>query len=179
MTILPQPKRTSSPWSLLYRLRMLLWSTTWTVSCRLTPKPFNSYRIFVLRLFGAIIDRGCFVHQRAVISHPWHLVMRCGSCLGDSVHIYSLAPVILGPGVVVAQQAYLCTATHDFNQHSYPLITRPITIQEDAFIGARAFILPGITIGARSIVGACSVVTRSIDPQLIVAGNPAKPIRKR
>lgn len=158
---------------------MLLWSTTWTISCRLTPKPFNCYRLFVLRLFGATIDRGCFVHQRAVISHPWHLVMRCGSCLGDSVHIYSLAPVILGPGVVVAQQAYLCTATHDFNQYSYPLITRPITIQEDAFIGARAFILPGITIGARSIVGACSVVTRSIEPTLIVAGNPAKPIRKR
>ena len=49
----------------------------------------------------------------------------------------------------------------------------------DAFVGARTFIMPGVTIGARSIVGACSVVTKDIPEAVIAAGNPCKVLRPR
>ena len=50
-------------------------------------------------------------------------------------------------------------------------------VGEDAFVGARAFIMPGVTVGAGSIVGAMSVVTKDVPPQVTVAGNPIRVIR--
>jgi putative colanic acid biosynthesis acetyltransferase WcaF len=60
-----------------------------------------------------------------------------------------------------------------------PLLAGPITIGEDAFVGARAFVMPGIAIGARSIVGACSVVTDNVPEDVIAAGNPCRVIKSR
>ena len=173
-----QPHKFSSPWSLQYRLYLLTWMTTWSLICRWTPKPFNRLRIYVLRLFGARIGSHVFVHQRARIAHPCNLELGDGCCLGDAAHLYNLAPIFIRPGATVAQEAYLCTASHDFSIHSHPLITSPIVIEEDAFIGARAFVLPGVSVGRGSIVGACSVVTRSVPPHKTVAGNPARFIKK-
>jgi putative colanic acid biosynthesis acetyltransferase WcaF len=59
------------------------------------------------------------------------------------------------------------------------LITKKITIHKNVFIGARAFVMPGITIGANVIVGACAVVTKDVLPSTVVVGNPAKFINKR
>jgi putative colanic acid biosynthesis acetyltransferase WcaF len=173
--ICPQPLRTSSPWSLVYRSRLFLWGIVWTFFCCWTPKPFNGFRLIVLRLFGAQVSDSAFVHQRARIAHPWNIVMGPGACLGDRAQAYSLSLIDIQAGATVAQEAYLCTGTHDFSQSTYPLTVSPIVIEPDAFVGARAFVLPGVTIGRGAIVGACSVVTRSVPPYATVAGNPARP----
>jgi len=55
---------------------------------------------------------------------------------------------------------------------------RPIKICDDAWIGAKCIILPGVTIGEAAIIGAGSVVTKNVDPYTLVAGNPAKFIKK-
>jgi putative colanic acid biosynthesis acetyltransferase WcaF len=59
------------------------------------------------------------------------------------------------------------------------LVIRKIVVGPQAFVGARAFILPGIAVGARAIVGAASVVTRDVPPSAVVAGNPTRFIRMR
>ncbi len=82
-------------------------------------------------------------------------------------------------GATVAQEAYLCTGTHDFSDSSFQLITKKITIENNAFIGVRAMIMPGITIGPNAIVGAQSVVTKNVETSQIVAGNPACEIGQR
>jgi putative colanic acid biosynthesis acetyltransferase WcaF len=174
--ILTHSTRGSSPWNLLYRMRLFLWASSWTLLCRWTPKPLNPFRVAVLRIFGARISPGAFIHQRARIAHPWNLTMGVGACLGDRAHAYSLSLIDIQAGATVAQEAYLCTGSHDFNQPAYPLAVSPIVIEQDAFIGARAFVLPGLTIGRGAIVGACSVVTRSVAPHATVAGNPARPL---
>lgn len=56
--------------------------------------------------------------------------------------------------------------------------TAPVTIADDVFIGMNSLILKGVTIGARSVIGAGSVVTRDVPPNTIVAGNPAQIIRQ-
>ena len=82
-------------------------------------------------------------------------------------------------GATVAQEAYLCTGTHDFKDPSFQLITKNITVEDNAFVGVQAMIMPGIKIGKNAIVGAQSVVTKNVKPNQIVAGNPAREIGLR
>lgn len=66
-----------------------------------------------------------------------------------------------------------------FSQPGMPLVPAKIVIGDDAFIGARAFVLPGVTVGARAVIGACSVVTHDVPSDVIAAGNPCRVLRKR
>lgn len=166
--------RGASPWSLGQRVRMLLWEYAWLLLCAWTPKPLNPWRLLVLRAFGATIEGRPFVHQRARIQMPWNIHLAHQACVGDRAHLYSLDRIHLAAGAVIAQEAYLCAGTHDFESPALPLLTAPIEVGEHAFIGARAFVLPGLRIGARAVVGACSVVTRDIPPAARVKGNPAR-----
>lgn len=171
--------KTQSPWTLRTRIRMLLWECCWSLLCRWTPKPLNRWRLFWLRLFGARIHGVPFVHQRARIPIPWHLTLHDRSCLGDRTNAYTLGEIEIEAGAIVAQEAYICTGTHDFDDGSLPLVTKKITIRRDAFIGARVFILPGVEVGEGAIVGAGAVVTANVEPFTINAGNPSRMLRKR
>lgn len=171
-----QASRYASPWSRHYRLRQVLWEIAWHLLCVWTPKPCNPWRLFVLRCFGATLRGQPFVHQRVRIDHPWNLILQHKACLGDRAHAYCLDVVEIGPGACVAQEAYLCTGTHDLRDPAWPLQTAPIYIGADSFIGARAFLMPGVCVGERSIVGACAVVTRSVPVETKVVGNPARPL---
>ncbi len=168
-----------SPWSLGVRVKVLLWEVCWRVLCSWTPKPLNAWRLFWLRRFGATVHGAPFVHGRASVIRPWNLTLHERSCLGDGAVAYCLAAVELGVGATLAQEAYLCTGTHDFEQPHIPLKTAAIVVGEHAFIGLRAIVLPGVTIGAGSVVGAGAIVTRDTDAWVIVGGNPARPIGRR
>ncbi len=133
----------------------------------------------MLGLFGARLEGRPFVHPRARIQIPWHLRLRDRACLGDRAAAYSLGPIEIGAGATVAQEAYLCTGTHDFSHPALPLQTAGIVIGSGAFVGARAFVLPGVSIGEGAIVGAAVVVTREVPDWAIVAGNPAREIGRR
>lgn len=164
----------ASPWSRAQKIRMLLWEVSWLLMCNWTPKPMNAWRLMWLKLYGATIYGRPFVHQRAKIAIPWHLTMHDRACLGDGAVAYSLGEIELMPDCTVAQEAYLCTGTHDFTHSARPLQTGKIVIGKSAFIGARAFVMPGVTVGDSAIVGACSVVTKNVDASARVAGNPAR-----
>ena len=169
----------ASPWSAGDRWRMLVWEYCWTLFCSWTPKPANAWRLFWLRAFGAKMYGTPFVHQRARIAIPWNLTMHDRACLGDRANAYTLGEVEIGARATVAQEAYLSTGSHDFTEPEIPLVTGKITIGEDTFLGARTFVMPGITIGARSVIGACSVVTRDVPADAIAAGNPCRVLRNR
>jgi len=110
---------------------------------------------------------------------PWKLRLEDHATLGEGVIVYNLGHVTLKARSTVAQFSYLCAGSHDVNQRTLPLITGPITIGEDVFVGAKAMILPGVFVGKEAVVGAGSVVTKDVQPHVVVAGNPAKPIGKR
>jgi putative colanic acid biosynthesis acetyltransferase WcaF len=117
-----------------------------------------------------------FVHSSARIQIPWNLTMEHRACLGEHANAYSLGKIDIQEGATIAQEAYLCTGTHDFNDPSLQLITKPITVGKNAFIGARAMILPGVRIGKNAVVGAMAVVTKNVGPNIIAAGNPSSNI---
>src|SRR5579864_9786061 len=168
-----------SPWSGSNRLLRVLWEFCWFIFCAWTPKPLNEWRLFWLRVFDAKIEGTPFVHQRARIAIPWNLTLHDRACLGDRTNAYSLGEIEIGARATVAQEAYLSSASHDFADPAMPLTVAKITIAEDAFIGARAFVLPGVRIGARAVVGACSVVTKDVPDDMIAAGNPCRVLKPR
>jgi len=175
----PQSSAYASPWTFSQRVKLLAWQICWAVFCAWTPKPFNRWRIAWLKLFGGKVVGRPFIHQRARIQMPQNLTLHDRACLGDGANAYSLGPIEVGKGATVAQEAYLCAGTHDFADRHTPLMTAPIVIGPYAFVAARAFVLPGVTIGEGAVLGAMSLATADLSPWTIYAGTPAKPIKQR
>ena len=178
-TVFNQNSSYDSPWTKSQRMKMLVWEYVWLLFCIWTPKPANQWRLFWLKLFGCKIFGKPFVHQRARIQIPWNLILHDRACLGDRANAYNLGVVEIFEHATVGQEVYLCTGTHAFEQPEMNLITCKITIEKNVFIGARAFIMPGITIGENAIIGAGSLVIKNVDKNTIVGGNPAKFIKSR
>ena len=114
--------------------------------------------------------------------------------LGQDSRIWSSCSVYIGDRVLIAHHVtILDNQTHptdpqDRHEHFKRIITtghpwqidleeRPVRIEDDAWIGCNCIVLPGVTIGRGAIVGAGSVVTKDVAPGVVVAGNPARPIR--
>jgi putative colanic acid biosynthesis acetyltransferase WcaF len=165
-----------SPWPIWIPLILFIWKITWFILCSWTPKFFNPWRLLVLKAFGAKISGLPFVYSSANIQIPWNLTMKHRACLGERANAYSLGRIEISQGATVAQEAYLCSGSHDFSDPALQLIVKKITIEAHAFIGARAMIMPGVKVGKNTVVGAMSVVTKNVHADQIVAGNPAKEI---
>jgi putative colanic acid biosynthesis acetyltransferase WcaF len=140
--------------------------------------PSSSVRRFVLRAFGARIGRGVVLKHSIRVKYPWHLSIGDSSWIGEDVWIDNLVPVKIGAHVCISQGAYLCTGNHDWSDPSFGLLVRPIELEEGSWVGTHALICPGVTIGRCGVAAAGSVITRSIPPFEIHAGNPAR-FRKR
>ena len=146
---------------------------------RYSPKPFHSWRSFLLRCFGAKVGRGVHVYPKVAIWAPWNLELADECGVANGATLYSQGTINIGKRVVISQGAHLCAGTHDYNQPGFPLITKPIQIGDFAWIAAESFIHPGITVGDGCVIGARSVVTMDMPAWMICAGHPCKPIKER
>jgi putative colanic acid biosynthesis acetyltransferase WcaF len=174
----PAPFR-PSPHSLGNRLSRALWGVTWLLLFRPSPKLLHGWRRWLLRLFGARIGERVAVHSSARIWQPWNLEMGPYSCLSPQVDCYSVNTIRIGAYATISQYCFLCTAGHDPDTSDMQLTTAPIAIGDHAWVAADAFIGPGVTIGEGAVVGARSTVFKDVSPWVIVAGNPARMLRKR
>ncbi|MDE6100824.1 MAG: galactoside O-acetyltransferase [Paramuribaculum sp.] len=89
----------------------------------------------------------------------------------------SAGGITIDDGAMIAANVQLISNNHDLYERQI-ITCRPVHIGKNAWIGAGATILPGVTIGDNAVVGAASVVTKNVDPDTIVAGNPAKFIKR-
>jgi acetyltransferase-like isoleucine patch superfamily enzyme len=86
--------------------------------------------------------------------------------------------ITIGDNVLIGPKVNLVSENHPIDPtQRKSLIGKPIVIKDNAWIGASATILPGITVGENSIVAAGSIVTKDVPDNTIVAGNPAKQIK--
>ena len=162
------------------KLKRLIWEVVWTCLYRPTPRwCLNGWRRFLLKAFGAKIASGVRVQGGAKFWQPWKLEIGANSWIDGGVNLYAVDKITIGSNAVVSVGAFLCTASHDPLSPIFELKTAPITICDMAWIGANAFIMPGVTIGEGAVVGACSVVTHDVPPWTIVAGNPVRVISSR
>lgn len=158
----------------------LIWTITWGLLARPLPRSLGcGWKRFLLRLFGAKIDKTAVVYSSAKVFYPANLVMEKNSCLASEVNCYNVALVHVGSNSTISQGAYLCTASHDITNPLNPLIASPIVVKDQAWVAADAFIGMGVTIGQGAVVGARGCVFKDVEPWTVVGGNPAKFIKKR
>lgn len=160
-------------------VRRVLWMLVGRPLFAWSPRPLFGWRRFVLRLFGAEIGEGVNIYPSATIYFPWKLSVGDWSAVGENALIYNLGPVTIGAQVTISQRAHLCAGTHDHTDPAMPLLKPPITVEDQAWICADAFVGPRVTVGEGAVVGARAVAVKDVDAWSIVGGNPAQPIKKR
>ena len=146
----------------------------------LTPLPVpSSIKRSVLRLFGARIGRGVVIKPRVNIHFPWKLAIGDHTWVGEEVFLLNFEPITIGNQCCISQRAFLCTGNHDYREPSMPYRNRPITVEDGAWVGAQTFVSPGVTIGAETVIGAGSIVTKSQPAGVVCSGNPCTVTRGR
>lgn len=172
-------QRHQSAWGVRMQIRRMLWAVVHATLFRGSFYAMNGWRAFLLRRFGAKVGRACVIRRTVRIEMPWHMELGDHVCLGDHCILYCLGRVKIHPHVTVSQYSHLCAGTHDYTRRDLPLVTAPIEIESDVWIGADVFVGPGVHIGARSVVGARSSVFKDLPADKVCVGSPARPIKDR
>jgi len=80
---------------------------------------------------------------------------------------------------IVSQRAYLCAGSHDISSPAFQLIAKPISIGDDVWIAAEAFVGPGVAVGDGSVLSARACAFSDLEPWTVYRGNPAVPFKAR
>jgi len=161
------------------KIKRLLWSMVEATLFRYSFHTMSGWRSFLLRMFGAKVGKRCIIRRTVRVYYPWQVEIGDLVVIGDAANIYCLGKITIGDGAMISQEAYLCAGTHDYTDPALPLVTMPITIGKEAWICARAFVGPGVTVGDGAVLAACGVAVKDLPPWTIWGGNPAKLIKAR
>lgn len=156
-----------------------MWLICWSLLYRSSPRPFHAWRAMLLRLFGAKMGPHCHFYPASRVWAPWNLICEDQVTAGDGVEIYNPAPVRLNSHAILSQNSYLCGATHDFDDPTFPLLAYRMEVGRYAWVCARACIGPGVNVGEGAVLGLASVATRDLEPWVVYAGLPAVRVKNR
>ncbi len=146
---------------------------------RLCPLKLSGLKCAVLRAFGAKVGRDVVIKPQVKITFPWKLMVGDHVWLGEECWLLNLEHITIADNVCISQRAFLCTGNHNYKSPAFDLIVKPIHVEEGAWIGAGAFVGPGVTIGNHAVLAAGSIATRDLEPFGIYQGNPAVWVRQR
>ena len=161
------------------KLARLLWGAVYLFLFRPTLRPMHKWRAFLLRCFGAKLGKNCRIYHSVRIWAPWNLICQDFVVVGPRAEIYNPSIVSLGNYVTVSQGSYICGANHDYNDPAFTLVSEPISIEDFAWITAKAVVLQGLTVGEGAVLAIGSVATKDLTPWTVYGGIPARPIKKR
>ncbi len=141
--------------------------------------PSHTVRNLCYRLAGVSVGPGSAIHTGARWYHPSGVQIGSDTIIGEGAVLDGRAPLVIGDHVDLASAVMIYNAEHMINDPLFAHETKPVTIESYAFIGPRAIILPGVTIGKGAVVGAGAVVTKDVPANQIVGGVPARSIGTR
>jgi putative colanic acid biosynthesis acetyltransferase WcaF len=141
--------------------------------------PFNRFKIFLLRAFGAKIGDRVTIKPHVNIKYPWRLVIGDDVWIGEYVWIDNLGNVKIGNNVCISQGAFLLCGNHNYKKTAFDLIIGDIILEEGVWVGAKATICPGITCFSHSVLAVGSVATVDLVAYSVYQGNPAQKLRER
>lgn len=162
------------------RLFRILW---WSVA--FIPVSIGSpIRRAILRGFGAEVGGRTLIGSGVRVAGPGGLVIGSRVTISRGSLADARGGLIIEDAALVGFESILLSWTHRFDDPTTAILEQgfegcPIRVGRSCWLGARSILLPGVTVGEEAIVGAASVVTRDVRSSVIVAGNPARPIRDR
>jgi putative colanic acid biosynthesis acetyltransferase WcaF len=139
----------------------------------------SSFRVRLLRAFGARVGCGVVIKPSILVKYPWHLVIGDHCWIGEHCWIDNLTTVRIGSNVCISQGAYLCTGNHDWTDPSFGLMIAPVQLNNGSWVGAKCILTPGSMLGVGAIAAAGAVVSGSVPDFAIYAGNPARFMKTR
>jgi len=147
----------------------------------LFPYPIRNW---IFRLGLAKLGAHSPIDAKVYFKFPKLIEIGSGVSINRGVEFYpdyfGKNKITIGDNVRVAPNVRFYASGHDLDDPSMNKhVGGAITVEKGAWIGASALILPGVTVGEGAVIAAGAVVVKDVAPQTIVAGNPAKPVRKR
>jgi putative colanic acid biosynthesis acetyltransferase WcaF len=161
------------------RAARLVWGIVWLLLYRTSPRPMHGWRTMLLRLFGASMGPNCHFYPGSKVYAPWNLTCADQVTAGDGVEIYNPAPMRMGSHVILSQGAYLCGATHDYDDPGFPLLAYEMELGAYAWVCAKACVAPGVKVGEGAVLGLASVATKDLEAWTVYAGAPAVRVKER
>jgi maltose O-acetyltransferase len=122
---------------------------------------------------------GQYIQMNSIRSSGRRVSIGAGTIINRKCLLYTSSGLLIGNNVSISAEVALITGTHDINSPTFAATYLPIVIDDYAWIGTRAMILQGVTIGQGAVVMAGAVVTHDVAPFAVVGGVPAKPISER
>ncbi len=141
--------------------------------------PFYGFKIFLLKLFGAKVGKAVVIKPNVNIKYPWLLTIGNFSWLGENVWIDNLDMVVIGSNVCISQGALLLCGNHNYKVPQFTLITKPITLEDGVWIGAKAMVCGGAVCKSHAVLTVGSVTSATLQQFSIYKGNPAVKIKDR
>lgn len=155
-----------------YKLKLQVWRCVDTLFFKTSLNIFSWWRVFLLRLFGAKIGKGCYISPKCTIFIPWNLKMGNYCSIDDYAYIKPMVKITIGDYVSIANFVHIIPGGHDVRSRDFASDLLPISIGNGAFIGADSYISKGVNIGQMAVIGARSVVLKDIPENTIAFGSP-------
>ncbi|MGB7189495.1 MAG: putative colanic acid biosynthesis acetyltransferase [Acidobacteriaceae bacterium] len=165
--------------SLGSRAGRLVWGMVWALLYRPSPRPCHAWRAMLLRAFGAKAGAHCHFYPGSKVWAPWNLRCEDRVTLADGAEVYNPSPIDFGSHAIVSQGAYVCGATHLYNELEFRMVSYPMRIGAYAWICARAIVGPGVNVGEGAVLGLGSVATKDLEAFGVYVGSPAKKVKER
>lgn len=141
--------------------------------------PSHHFRRFIYRLAGMKIGTGTTIHMYTRFFDLKNISIGSDSIIGEKAFLDGRSKLTIGNHVDIASEVMIYNSKHDINSPEFAPVSGNVRIDDYVFIGPRAIIMPGVTIGRGAIVAAAAVVTKDVEPFAIVGGVPAAKIGER
>lgn len=146
------------------------------VTYNLVPNPVRKN---YLRMFGVRIGRGSCIHRGCRFFHVGKLTIGENSVVNFGCYLDNRRGITIGDNVGLAHNVKVYTLGHNIDSPQFETKGKPVVIEDGAFVFANAMIMPGVTLHKNCVVLPGSIVTKDVEENAVVGGNPAKLLRMR
>lgn len=161
------------------RYERFILALKWYVANNIALKVFPYFiRHWFLRCLGVRIGRDSSVAMHCFITGS-RIVIGRNSVINRYAYLDGRVPLYIGNNVNISHYTLIQTLTHDPQNPDFVCLEKPVAIMDHVWVGARAIIMPGVTIGEGAVVAAGAIVTKDVPAYTIVGGNPARQIGVR
>ena len=156
---------------LWYACNALFFKTYWF--------PLNTFKIQLMKLFGAKIGTNVRIKPNVNVKYPWFLEIGNYVWIGEGVWLDCLGSVKISDHVCISQGALVLSGSHNYNKSAFDLLIKPIELKKGSWVGAKAIVTQGTIMESHALLAAGSVASGLLKSYGIYKGNPAILIKKR